>query len=168
MLSENKVSIFKQLKLKNITILTGLAFTFFLLDHLSKILMVYILKNEFNSIEILPFFNLTLLYNKGISFSFLSGINYKILAIFSGISMVVVAYLVMQMFNKVNIWFYLSVSLLIGGALGNLVDRIMLGYVVDFLHVYYQNWHFPVFNLSDSMITICAIIILYKMFLKKN
>jgi signal peptidase II len=168
MLKENKVSIFKQLKFKNIIILVSLSLLFFLLDHISKILMVYILKDEFNYIEILPFFNFTLIYNKGISFSFLSGVNYKILALFSALAMVVVAYLIMQMFNKINFWFYLSVSLLVGGALGNLVDRIMLGYVVDFLHVYYKNWHFPVFNLSDSMITICAIILLYKNFLTKN
>jgi signal peptidase II len=53
----------------------------------------------------------------------------------------------------------LGLSLILGGAIGNLVDRIQLGYVVDFIDVYYKNWHYPAFNVADSAIT-CGVILL--------
>ena len=53
-----------------------------------------------------------------------------------------------------------SLALIIGGAIGNLIDRIQLGYVVDFIDVYYKNWHYPAFNVADSAITVGVILLL--------
>ena len=62
----------------------------------------------------------------------------------------------------------LAVALILGGAIGNLIDRISLGYVVDFIHVYYQNSHFPAFNIADSAITLGTILLLIDTFFLKN
>jgi len=59
----------------------------------------------------------------------------------------------------------LGLALILGGAIGNLVDRIQLGYVVDFIDVYYKNWHFPAFNIADSAITCGVILLLFDAFL---
>lgn len=58
----------------------------------------------------------------------------------------------------------MAISLILGGAIGNLIDRVSLGYVVDFIHVYYQNSHFPAFNLADSAITLGTILLLIDTF----
>lgn len=57
-----------------------------------------------------------------------------------------------------------AIALILGGALGNLIDRMTLGYVVDFIHIYYQNHHFPAFNIADSAITIGTILLLIDTF----
>jgi signal peptidase II len=58
----------------------------------------------------------------------------------------------------------MAIALILGGAIGNLIDRVSLGYVVDFIHVYYQNNHFPAFNLADSAITLGTILLLIDTF----
>lgn len=63
----------------------------------------------------------------------------------------------------------MAIALILGGAIGNLIDRVTLGYVVDFIHVYYQNSHFPAFNIADSAITLGTILLLIDtFFLEKN
>ena len=57
-----------------------------------------------------------------------------------------------------------AIALILGGAVGNLIDRVSLGYVVDFIHVYYNNSHFPIFNLADSAITLGTILLLIDTF----
>lgn len=58
----------------------------------------------------------------------------------------------------------MAIALILGGAIGNLIDRVSLGYVVDFIHVYYQNHHFPAFNIADSAITVGTILLLIDTF----
>jgi hypothetical protein len=63
----------------------------------------------------------------------------------------------------------LAIALLLGGAIGNVYDRISYGYVIDFIHVYYQTWHFPIFNIADCAITVGAImLIIDSLFLEKK
>jgi len=62
----------------------------------------------------------------------------------------------------------IALSLILGGALGNLYDRVALGYVIDFISVHYQNHYFPAFNVADSAITVGAITLLLDMFLQRN
>jgi len=59
-----------------------------------------------------------------------------------------------------NLWMPLSLSLILGGALGNVIDRILYGHVIDFIDVYYRNWHWPAFNLADSAIVVGAVLIM--------
>ena len=105
--------------------------------------------------------NVTLAHNYGAAFSFLSDAGgwqrwfFMILA--SGVSLVLLVWLLRLPRRE---WISgLGLSLILGGAIGNLIDRIQLGYVVDFIDVYYKNWHFPAFNVADSAIT-CGVILL--------
>jgi len=116
----------------------------------------------YQSIEIIPYFNLTYVHNTGAAFSFLSEAGgwqrwfFTILA--SIISIVLVVWL--TKLKKHEILMAASLSLILGGAIGNLIDRVLYGYVIDFLDVYYQSWHWPAFNVADSAITLGVILML--------
>lgn len=102
-------------------------------------------------------FNLTLLHNTGAAFSFLATESgwqrwfFIALAFFVSVGLSV--WLTKLRDDK---WVALAVALILGGAVGNLYDRITLGYVVDFLHFYWGNYHFPAFNIADTAISIGA------------
>ncbi len=85
------------------------------------------------------------------------------LHIFSGLSFNTFCILVNAYAQKMVV-LPVAIALILGGALGNLIDRITLGYVVDFIHVYYQNHHFPAFNIADSAITLGTILLLIDTF----
>lgn len=111
--------------------------------------------------EILPWLNMTLAHNYGAAFSFLSDAGgwqrwfFTILA--SIVSLVLIVWVLRLPRRQ---WLTgLALSLVIGGAIGNLVDRVQLGYVVDFIDVFYKSWHWPAFNVADSAIT-CGVILL--------
>ena len=121
-------------------------------------------------IEILPVFNLTLQHNSGAAFSFLSDAGGWQRWFFSGIAIVVGAFLLiwllrLQPGKKI---LACSLALILGGALGNLWDRLELGYVVDFISVHYQSYYFPAFNIADSAITIGAGLMLLDMFINPD
>lgn len=104
-------------------------------------------------IMITEFFNLVLTYNAGAAFSFLSdasGWQRWFLSTIAVIVSVLIVYLLYK--NTTNRLFCLALSLILGGALGNLWDRIMLGHVVDFLDFHLSGYHWPAFNLADSAI----------------
>ncbi|HLV76871.1 MAG TPA: signal peptidase II [Marinobacter sp.] len=109
-------------------------------------------------LPVVPGFNLTLLHNTGAAFSFLAGAAgwqrwfFVILALV--VSVVLVGWL--RKLKAHETWTAIAIALILGGALGNVYDRIVHGYVVDFLHFYWQGWHFPAFNLADTGITIGA------------
>lgn len=110
-------------------------------------------------VALLPFLNFTLVYNKGAAFGFLSSASGWQNAFFIVVALVacgVILYLLRQSRERI---FSLALMLVLGGAIGNLVDRIVYGYVIDFIDVYYQSWHWPAFNVADSAITIGAILI---------
>tara|TARA_B100001559_G_scaffold260667_1_gene225553 strand:+ start:175 stop:651 length:477 start_codon:yes stop_codon:yes gene_type:complete len=131
------------------------------LDQISKILISsYLSLGE--SLNLLPFLNFTLIHNSGIAFSFFDdGGNisrWLLVVVVSGI----LAYLLFLMYkitskNRLEL---MSFILIISGGLGNLVDRVFLGYVVDFVHVFYQDYSFYVFNMADSYITVGIILYL--------
>ena len=131
------------------------------LDQISKILISSNLALG-ESLNLLPFLNFTLIHNTGIAFSFFDeggNISRWFLVItVSGI----LAYLFFLMYKKKpkNQLELMSLILIISGGLGNLVDRVFLGYVVDFVHVFYQDYSFYVFNMADSYITVGIILYL--------
>ena len=103
---------------------------------------------------VLPMVNVTLAYNTGAAFSFLSGVggwHRWFFAVFSVIMSIVLAVWLIRLPSKAVLQ-CIAVSLILGGAVGNLYDRVALGHVIDFIDVYYQNHHWPVFNLADSAI----------------
>lgn len=103
------------------------------------------------------FFNFTLLHNTGAAFSFLASESgwqrWFFVVLATGVSAGLVVWL---RGLRDEPWVACAVALILGGAIGNLYDRITLGYVVDFLHFYWNNYHFPAFNIADSAISIGA------------
>ncbi len=114
------------------------------------------------SIDVLPFFSWTLAHNYGAAFSFLHDAGGWQRWFFGGIAVVVSAGIVFWLTRLPASgarFLACALALVLGGALGNLYDRVTLGYVVDFIHVHYGTWHFPAFNLADSGITVGAIML---------
>ncbi|MCR8923606.1 signal peptidase II [Dasania sp. GY-MA-18] len=118
-----------------------------------------------NPVEILPVFNLMLQYNQGAAFSFLSDAGGWQRWFFTAISTVVSVALVVWVYKLKPQEKMLAVALtfILGGAIGNLWDRVMLGHVVDFISVHWQDSYFPAFNIADSAITIGAILMILDM-----
>lgn len=110
----------------------------------------------YQSIEILPFFNLTYLRNQGAAFSFLSDAGGWQRWFFVTLS-VAASFGIGYWLSRLRADQRLEAaawSLVLGGAVGNLIDRVWFGYVIDFLDVYYGDWHWPAFNIADSAITV--------------
>ena len=120
----------------------------------------------FDSIELLPFFNFTYVRNYGAAFSFLSDAGGWQRWFFTLIAVVISCVLAVWLArnNKAQLKLNLALSLVLAGAIGNLIDRSVYGYVIDFLHVYYQNWHYPAFNIADSAICIGAALLIWDSF----
>jgi signal peptidase II len=118
-------------------------------------------------VEIFPWFNLTLQHNTGAAFSFLSDAGGWQRYFFSAIAILISGALVVWLFMMPRAQRLLAVSLalILGGALGNLWDRLVQGYVVDFISVHYGPHFFPAFNVADSAITVGAALMLLDSFL---
>jgi signal peptidase II len=132
------------------------------LDQATKALVELNLE-RFDSIELLPFFNLVLTYNKGAAFSFLADAGGWQRIFFVVLTVVVLVVLLRWLWSLKERKGVLPValSLVIGGAIGNLIDRIATGLVVDFLDFHYAGWHWPAFNVADSAIFVGVALLLY-------
>ncbi|VVP42091.1 signal peptidase II [Pseudomonas fluorescens] len=126
----------------------------------------------FQQIVIIPdLFSWTLAYNTGAAFSFLADSSGWQRWLFALIAIVVSAVLVvwLKRLGRNETWLAVALALVLGGALGNLYDRIALGHVIDFILVHWQNrWYFPAFNIADSAITVGAIMLALDMFKSKK
>jgi len=146
----------------------GIALIVLILDLASKYWVESAL--EFGqSIPLTGFFNLVLTYNPGAAFSFLSeqsGWQRWFLSGIAGSAALLIVYLLNK--YKHEKLFCLSLSLILGGAVGNLYDRITLGHVVDFLDFYIGDYHWPAFNIADSAIFIGAALMIYESFRNKE
>ncbi len=112
-------------------------------------------------LPVFPGFNLTLMHNEGAAFSFLSsagGWQRWFFAIIAAVVSVVIVVWLARL-RPGQRWLALALALILGGALGNLWDRLTLGYVVDFIQVYYRDWYWPTFNIADSAITVGAVML---------
>ena len=115
------------------------------------------------------FFNLVLVFNKGAAFSFLAGAQGWQTLFFAAIAVVaslIIGFLIVR--NKDKALFCTGLALILGGALGNLYDRMVYGHVVDFLDFHAAGWHFPAFNVADSAITVGAGLLIVESFLQKQ
>ncbi|QSB01242.1 signal peptidase II [Methylomonas sp. EFPC1] len=110
----------------------------------------------FESIPLIPYFNLTYVHNTGAAFSFLAQAGGWQRWLFAGLAVVMSGIIAVWLYRlqKHETLMAVALSLVLGGAIGNLIDRVAYGYVIDFLDVYYQNWHWPAFNIADSAICI--------------
>ena len=131
-----------------------------LLDQASKFAALHTLVRA--PIEVTPFFNLALAFNTGAAFSFLNDAggwqNFFFAVIAAVVSVVILV--VIRRLGANDKQVAVALWLILGGALGNLSDRLYHGYVVDFIDVYYRAWHWPTFNIADSAIFIGAALLI--------
>jgi signal peptidase II len=121
------------------------------------------------SLAVTPFFNLVLAHNTGAAFSFLSDAGGLQRWLFSAIAIVASAWIIWLLRkNQSQKLFCFALAFILGGALGNLIDRVAYGYVVDFLDFYWGGYHFAAFNLADSAITCGAALLIWDSFKGKE
>lgn len=132
------------------------------LDQITKQLILANFQ-PYEVLPILPVFNLTLMFNSGAAFSFLADQGGWQRWFFSAIAVVVSVVIVLWLkrMPSTDRLLAIALALVLGGALGNVWDRLMLGHVVDFIQVYWDVHYFPAFNVADSAITIGAILLLW-------
>lgn len=147
-----------------------LAFFAFVLDFATKQAAEHFLTFA-QPVYVLPVFDLTLLYNKGAAFSFLANESgwqrWFFTAIAVGVSTVLTIWLMTLKAHEK--WLSVALTLVIGGAIGNLYDRLAYGHVVDFIHLHWGEHYFPAFNIADSAISIgAAMLIIDSLFFQEK
>ena len=140
-------------------------FTLFL-DQVSKRIVVENIEIFANNLEISKYFNLVYVENKGVSFGMFSEHDKSFY--FGILSMLVSAYIIYLLVKSNDLIESLGLSLILGGAIGNGVDRLYYGYVVDFIDLHLNNLHWPAFNFADTFITFGAIVFVFSIISNKK
>lgn len=136
------------------------------IDQISKLLVVNLLTKTDSITIIKNFFYLTYINNDGAAFSILVGKRIFLILIAVLVIVMLISYIKKNNIqNKLEL---VSLALIIGGSLGNLMDRVVRGYVIDFLDFKLFNYNFPIFNLADTFIVIGVILLLLKEIRKEN
>jgi signal peptidase II len=130
-----------------------------LLDQLSKWWILELMQPP-RRIELAPFLNLVLAWNRGVSFSLFHSNSDYAPYILSALAVAVVVGLVWWLGRIDRTWPALAVGLVVGGAIGNVIDRLRFAAVVDFIDVHAGGWHWPAFNLADSAITVGVVLLI--------
>ena len=141
--------------------LLWIAIVVFVLDQLTKhVAADYLMRH--GELKLVPFLNLALVHNTGAAFGMLSQASGWQNVFFIAVAMIacVVILLVMRRLQREDAPLAVALMLILGGAVGNLLDRLIHGYVIDFIDVYYGTWHWPAFNVADSAITLGAVLLL--------
>lgn len=142
-----------------------IALSVLVLDQITKVSVAGTM-GLYESIELTPFFSLTYVHNQGAAFSFLSEAGgwqrwfFVVLSVAASIGLTIW----LLRLPKDARWQETALGLILGGAVGNLIDRVAYGYVIDFLDLYYNNWHWPAFNVADSGITVGVILMVIDSF----
>ena len=141
------------------------------IDQLTKALVARSIPFQSSQSIIPGFFDLTHIRNRGAIFGFFSHSESRILFIFLTLVSLVALGLVIYYFFKTpssQIFMKISLSIILAGALGNLIDRVFRGYVIDFLDFYIKSWHWPSFNVADACITIGAFLLIFILVFKRS
>jgi signal peptidase II len=135
----------------------GLALVIVILDQFTKVLILGYYQLG-DSTYVLPFFNVVRAHNTGAAFSFLAAASGWQRWLFTGIGIAATVFIVWLLrSHSQQKLFAFALACILGGAVGNVIDRLLHGYVVDFIQVHWRNWYFPAFNVADSAITIGAV-----------
>ncbi len=158
------------MKLPGKTAWLGLSLAVILLDQLSKWFVASRMA-PFESLYLLPVFNITLLHNTGAAFSMLATASGWQRWFFVALAVLVsggIATWLVRMPATGDRWIAAGLALVAGGAVGNVIDRLVQGYVVDFLQFHWQSWYFPAFNAADSAITVGAVMLVLDGLLRRE
>ena len=135
------------------------------LDQFSKFLVLNIMLNSFAEINILPFLNITLVFNSGVAFGILHKFGQKLPYILTSLGFIIgIGIVIWTIYYRKH---YIAMALIAGGAFGNAIDRLRLGVVIDYIDVFWNNLHWPAFNIADMSICLGASIYLYSEYKKK-
>ena len=145
------------------------AFAAIVIDQVTKYVIINHVLAEYAAIIIAPFFAVVRAWNTGVSFSMFNNFGINGVYILSGVALIIVAMLLKWLKGERNKVIQVALGMIIGGALGNVIDRIRLGAVFDFLDFYVGDYHWPAFNAADSFICIGAtIIVVHGLFFNKK
>ncbi len=124
---------------------------------------------SYTELYILPFFNVVMVWNRGVSFGMFSQTSHYGPAALVILSLVITLWFIIWLFRTGDRTLLLGISMVIGGAIGNVIDRLRFGAVIDFLDFHIGGWHYPAFNLADSCIVLgVAILMIYTLFFEKK
>jgi len=146
---------------KSILIWLWLSLIVIVLDQITKVwVSASLVLNEV--VTVLPFFDLRLLHNPGAAWSILATAGGWQRWFLAGLAIIVSGIIIIWLsrLKSQQRWLACALALILGGAIGNVIDRIVYGYVVDFIDIYYQQWHWPAFNIADSAISVGAVMLL--------
>jgi signal peptidase II len=139
----------------------GLAALLVVLDQLIKYVVVQSLQLG-SPVDLLPFLSVVLTYNPGAAFSFLAGAGGWQRWFFAGVAIVAAVVITVLIFkHRRNAFLCFALALVLAGAVGNLIDRLVFGAVVDFVLLHWRGWSWPAFNLADSCITAGAVLLVW-------
>jgi len=145
----------------------AIVFLIFIADRLTKFFVVkYLAFNQ--ATEVFPYFNLFFTLNSGAAFSFLSSAGAWHSWLFIMIGVFVGLLIIFWQFHITSRWLQIALALILGGTLGNLFDRLVFGYVIDFLDFYYATSHFPAFNLADSAICVGTVMLIVDLMFREK
>ena len=144
----------------------SLIFLVVALDQFIKYLIINYMLNNYSDIEILPILNITLVFNSGVAFGILQKFGQNLPIILTIIGFVLGLFiLIWSLYFKKH---YISMALISAGAFGNAIDRARFGVVIDYIDVFWRNWHWPAFNIADISICLGAFIYLYCELIRKR
>ncbi len=132
-----------------------------LADQVSKALVFGYLSESQPTVLVTDFFNLVTAWNTGVSFSMFNNLGDYGIYILSGFSLLVICFLMYWMCKEKNKVMQMALGFIIGGALGNVIDRVRIGAVFDFLDMHIGVHHWPAFNVADSFICIGAVLLIF-------
>ncbi len=132
-----------------------------ILDQATKWWVVTIFMNPPRVVEVWPFFSVVMVWNRGVTFGFLDDTPFWGQWAFVGLALAIVAVLLLWLRRAETKWRAAAIGLIIGGALGNVIDRVHYGAVVDFLDFHIGTYHWPAFNIADSAITVGVAILFF-------
>lgn len=128
-----------------------------LLDYITKkIIDRYV--QPYEAIDVLPFLRIVNVKNTGAAFGILSGLSNNIFIIISILAVILIIIYILKIPKGLEL---LSLSLILGGAIGNLIDRVAIGKVIDFIDFFIGKWHWPAFNVADSALTVGILLFLW-------
>ncbi|MBF0168697.1 MAG: signal peptidase II [Alphaproteobacteria bacterium] len=139
----------------------GIAALVLVLDQISKWLIIELVMNPPRLLPIGPFLDIVMAWNKGVSFGMLNQESPWNAPLLSALALVISGFLVNWLRKSEGWWIPSSLGLIIGGAIGNVIDRIRFGAVADFLYFHLGEFYWPAFNLADSGISIGAVMLIW-------